>query len=220
MNRIEAVVSDFGGVLTTPLLAAFAGMQETHGIPLPALGRVMAGAQTDDGEVLLYALERGAIPESEFLRILGEGLRAELGHPVDMEGYGAGFFSHLHPNAEMFAYLRGLHERGMRMAILTNNVREWEPLWRPMLPIDELFEVVVDSAFVGMRKPDPEIYQLTLEKLGIPAERTVFIDDMETNVEGARNVGMQGVWFQTTEQTIAELDALLDSAGEAAPSGT
>ena len=55
--------------------------------------------------------------------------------------------------------------------MLTNNVREWEPLWRAKLPIDEIFEVVVDSAFVGMRKPEPEIYALTLERLGLPARR-------------------------------------------------
>ena len=55
------------------------------------------------------------------------------------------------------------------MAILTNNVREWEPLWRAMLPVDEIFELVVDSAFVGMRKPDPRIYELTLERLGLRA---------------------------------------------------
>ena len=63
--------------------------------------------------------------------------------------------------------MRELRDAGLRMALLTNNVREWEPRWRPMLPeIDEIFEVVVDSAFVGMRKPEPEIYLLTVERLG------------------------------------------------------
>ena len=62
--------------------------------------------------------------------------------------------------------MRELRERGYRMAILTNNVREWEELWRAKLPVDEIFELVVDSAWVGMRKPEPEIYQLTIERLG------------------------------------------------------
>ena len=61
--------------------------------------------------------------------------------------------------------MRELGERGYRMAILTNNVREWEELWRSKLPVDEIFELVVDSAWVGMRKPEPEIYHLTIERL-------------------------------------------------------
>ena len=84
--------------------------------------------------------------------------------------------------------MRELRGRGLRTALLTNNVREWEPLWRAKLPeIDELFEVVVDSAFVGLRKPDPAIYELTLERLGgVRAERCVFVDDLDVNCEAAR----------------------------------
>jgi putative hydrolase of the HAD superfamily len=80
-----------------------------------------------------------------------------------------------------------------------------------MLPeIDEVFELVVDSAFVGMRKPDPEIYALTLERLGLPAEACVFVDDLEVNVDAARQLGMQGVVHHNTEQTIDALRRLLD----------
>ena len=71
------------------------------------------------------------------------------------------------------------------MAMLTNNVREWEPLWRPMLPVDEIFETVVDSGFVGCRKPEPRIYALTLERVGAEAEACLFVDDVEVNCEGA-----------------------------------
>ena len=67
----------------------------------------------------------------------------------------------------MIDFMAELRGRGLRMALLTNNVREWEPLWRAKLPeLDDIFELVVDSAFVGMRKPEPEIYELTLERLG------------------------------------------------------
>lgn len=212
MSRIEAVVSDFGGVLTTPLLRAFAAMQDTHGIPLEALGKAMAHATEAAGQNPLYELEKGAISEREFLRRIGTGLRAVLGREVALHDYGEAFFSHLDPNEELFAFYRTLRARGHRMAILTNNVREWEPLWRPMLPIDEIFELVVDSAFVGMRKPDPAIYELTLERLGVPAEAAVFVDDLEINCEAARALGMQAVWFRSTEQAAAELDRLLNGA--------
>ena len=92
--------------------------------------------------------------------------------------------------------------------MLTNNVREWEPLWRSMLPVDEIFGLVVDSAFVGMRKPDPEIYQLTVERLGaaITAEDCLFIDDIAVNVDTARGLGMTGVHFADNQQAIAEIE--------------
>ena len=101
-------------------------------------------------------------------------LESELEPGTSLTGMRDVYFEHLHPNLPMIELMRDLRDRGLRMAMLTNNVREWEPQWRAKLPdIDEIFEVVVDSAFVGMRKPDPEIYELTLERLGgdIQAER-------------------------------------------------
>ena len=77
--------------------------------------------------------------------------------------------------------------------------------WRAEVPIDELFETVVDSAFVGMRKPDPAIYALTLERLGLPAEACVFIDDLEHQHRRGARVGMHAVHFRDTEQAIAEI---------------
>ena len=98
--------------------------------------------------------------------------------------------------------------------MLTNNVREWEPLWRTKLPIDEIFETVVDSGFVGLRKPDPAIYALVLERLGLPAEECVFVDDLERNIDAARALGFAVVQHEETERTIAELDALLAPQSE------
>src|SRR6187551_3805361 len=105
--------------------------------------------------------------------------------------------------------MRGLHERGYRMAILTNNVREWEPHWRSMLPVDEIFELVVDSGFEGVRKPDPAIYELTLERLGVAPQAALFLDDLEVNCEAARVLGMEAVWFRSTAQAIADVEAAL-----------
>jgi putative hydrolase of the HAD superfamily len=92
--------------------------------------------------------------------------------------------------------------------MLTNNVREWEPLWRSMLPVDEIFETIVDSAFVGCRKPEAEIYALTVKRLGLPAQACLFIDDLAPNCEGARAAGMQAVHFRDNEQAVAEIRAL------------
>jgi putative hydrolase of the HAD superfamily len=128
---------------------------------------------------------------------------------VALDGYGERLMGALRPNEPMFAYLRGLREKGLRLALLTNNVREWEPYWRPKLPVDELFEVVVDSGFVGMRKPEPGIYELMLERLGLPGDACAFVDDLEVNVAAAREHGMHGIVFRDADQAIAELDALL-----------
>lgn len=213
MSRIEAVVSDFGGVLTTPLLEAFAGIQQARGIPMEAFGGALARvAAADGGANPLFELETGRLTEVEFAAKVGAELAVELGREVDLERFGVTFFEHLHPNEELFAFMRDLHGRGYRMAILTNNVREWEPLWRSMLPVDEIFELVVDSGFVGVRKPDPRIYELTLQRIGVSAEATLFLDDMEINCDAARALGMQAVHFRTTAQAIAEIEAALAAA--------
>jgi putative hydrolase of the HAD superfamily len=119
------------------------------------------------------------------------------------------YFEHLQPNPAMIDFMRELRGRGLRMALLTNNVREWEPQWRAKLPeIDEIFELVVDSAFVGMRKPDREIYELTLERLGdVSAEECLFVDDVDVNCETARSLGMHAVHYLDADQAMAEIRA-------------
>jgi putative hydrolase of the HAD superfamily len=101
--------------------------------------------------------------------------------------------------------MREAKASGRRMGMLTNNVREWEPLWRAKLPVDEIFEVVVDSGFVGYRKPDREIYDLTLERMGVPAEECLFVDDIDVNCDTARELGMSAVHYQYNDQAIAEI---------------
>jgi epoxide hydrolase-like predicted phosphatase len=206
--RPRAVISDFGGVLTTPLGNAFAAWSRESGIPLEDLGAAMAAADERHGEHPLFMLEKGLISEVEFIARLD----AELGEGRSLDDMLDVYFGHLEPNPEMIDYLRQVHERGLRLALLINNVREWEPRWHVMLPeIDELFELVVDSAFVGMRKPEPEIYTLTLERLGggLTAEQCVFVDDIDVNCQAARELGMTAVRFETTDQARGEIEAAL-----------
>ena len=206
---IRAVVSDFGGVLTTPLLEGFARFQEDTGVPAEAFGAGLARAAASDGRNPLFELEVAAISEGEFLATLERGLTAGLGRPVELHGFAERYMGALDPNEALFAHYRALHARGIRFAMLTNNVREWEPLWRSKLPVDEIFETVVDSAFVGLRKPDPAIYAIVLERLALPAEECAFVDDIAVNVEAARALGFAVVHFRDTDQAIAELDALI-----------
>jgi len=215
MSRIEAIVCDFGGVLTTPLLDAFVGLQERRGIPLEAFGAALARAAAQDGGTNpLFELETGRLTEAQFVEKLGTALHAELGREVDLARFGEAFFEHLRPNDELFAFMRTLHARGFRMAILTNNVREWEPLWRSMLPVDEIFELVIDSGFEGVRKPNPRIYEVTLDRLGVAPGATLFVDDMEINCDAARELGMQAVWFRSNAQAIGEIERTLGQFSE------
>jgi putative hydrolase of the HAD superfamily len=209
-SPVKAVVSDFGGVLTTPLMSFFARFQDDAGVPIEALGKAMARIAQEQGFHPLYELEKGKLSEQRSVELLDGAVSAELDREVHLHGLAEAYWRDLATNDAMVAYLRGVHARGYRLALLTNNVREWEPRWRPMVPVDELFEVVVDSAFVGMRKPDAEIYELTLQRLGLPAAACVFVDDIEINCTTAADLGMRAVWFRDTDQAIAEIDAALD----------
>jgi epoxide hydrolase-like predicted phosphatase len=202
------VISDFGGVLTTPLGNAFTAWSQESGIALEDLGRAMVASLERHGEHPLFVLERGELSEVEFMARLQEELDSEQ----TLDGMGEHLMAGLERNHEMIELLADLRGRGLRTALLTNNVREWEPRWRAMLPeIDEIFEVVVDSAFVGMRKPEHGIYHLTVERLGsgLRPEDCVFIDDMTINCDAARELGMTAVQFETTERARADIERAL-----------
>ncbi len=211
MSRIEAVISDFGGVLTSPLINSFAAFQESEGISLEALGRAMAALAERQGVNPLFELEKGRITEADFLTALSGELSAQLGRAVELRDFAETYLNALEPNEPMIAYMRTLRERRYRMAICTNNIREWERFWRAKAPVDEIFDVVVDSSVVGTRKPERRIYEITLERLGITADAALFVDDLEINCDAARELGMKTVRFRDNEQAMAEIASVLDA---------
>jgi len=216
-DRITAVISDFGGVLTTPLIQSFAAVQDETGIPFEELGNGMARIAEREGNHPLFELEKGRISEAVFLDKLGDELEPELGHRPQMHRFREIYFEALHPNEPMIELMRELRASGYRMALLTNNVREWEPHWRSMLPVDEIFEEVVDSAFVDCRKPEPGIYEITLERLGdISPKDCLFVDDADVNVAAARELGMTIVHYRGNDQAIPEISAALGREPEGA----
>jgi len=210
-DRITTVISDFGGVLTTPLIQSFAAVQDETGVPFEELVNGMSMIQEQEGRHPLFELETGRLSETDFLRKLGDVLEPSLGHRPELHRFREIYFDALHPNEPMIDLMREAKERGFLMGLLTNNVREWEPLWRTMLPVDEIFKVVVDSGFVGMRKPDREIYDFTLERMGGPAPREcLFIDDTDVNCDAARELGMSAVHYRGNDQAIGEIRGALD----------
>ena len=208
---IRAIVSDFIGVLTTPIAGVFTQFHEEAGIPPEALRVALERATKRRGINPLFEMECGRMSEAEFLQALEAELAAELGREVSMHAFTDHYWAGLSHNEGLVEFLRDARGAGYRLALLTNNVQEWEPRWRPRWPIDELFETVVDSGFVGMRKPDPEIFELTLGRLELPAEACVFIDDLEHNVVAARDIGLHAVHFRDTEQAIGEVRAVLET---------
>jgi putative hydrolase of the HAD superfamily len=212
-RRIRAVISDFGGVLTNHLIEAFGAFQDQTGISSDQLSRAMQRIGERDGEYPLFPLERGELSEQDFLDDLSGALEPELGRRPSLHGFREVYFEALHPNEPMLEVMRAARAQGYRMAILTNNVREWEEVWRSKLPVDEIFELIVDSAWVGMRKPDPRIYELTMDRLGaLGPEEHLFVDDNDLNIEAARQLGLHAVHFRSNEQAIPEIRAALGLA--------
>ncbi|MBV9603570.1 MAG: HAD family phosphatase [Solirubrobacterales bacterium] len=209
--RIEAIISDFGGVLTSALVDSFVGVLDSSGVSLEELGKAMAALAEREGSNPLFELETGRLSEARFMGSLADELSARRGSRVELDGFGERYFRHLEPNQRLIDYMRELRARGYKLAICTNNVREWEARWRAMLPVDEIFDVVVDSAFVGSRKPEPRIYEITLERLGTDAAATLFIDDVDINCQAARELGMQAIHFRSTDQAIEAIEAALGS---------
>ncbi len=219
-GQIRAVISDFGGVLTNHLIEAFGAFQDETGISPEQLNSGMHKLGDRDGEYPLFRLERGELTEQQFLEDLSWALEEELGRRPHLLRFREIYFSALHPNEPMLEVMRAARDRGYRMAILTNNVREWEEVWRSKLPLDQIFELVVDSAWVGMRKPDPAIYRLTIERLGgLSPEEHLFVDDNELNIEAARKLGLHAVHFRSNEQAIPEIRAALGLDPQAEPEG-
>lgn len=211
-GAVRALISDFGGVLTTQPVSVITACAEKSGVPVEDLERALDRATEVSGCNPLLELEKGAISENEFLRSLED----QLGDGREVPNFRESYLEQLRPNQAMIEYVRALPARDVRMALLTNSVREWAPHWRRKMPdVDELFEVVVDSSFVGLRKPEREIYALTLERLGggLEAGDCVFVDDMEANCEAAREMGMHAVLFLDADQAIAELEAALGPRG-------
>jgi putative hydrolase of the HAD superfamily len=140
----------------------------------------------------LHLLETGKLSEAEFFRRLCARHEEAGGPHIDPEhARKLVFAERAEASMAMVDTVRQLRGAGYRTALLTNNAREWEPMWRSMIPVDELFDVVVDSSVVGLRKPDPAIYELTCARLELRPDECIFVDDLQCNVDAAAELGME-----------------------------
>jgi putative hydrolase of the HAD superfamily len=193
-RTIDAVIFDFGGVLSANgRIDAIAKRFGHH--DHEAVQRILMGDYGTDSDHPWHRLERGEISLEENRRLNKVALAAAgIDLPPPTTGSSTRPPMSFEPNQPVIGLVDELRAADIRLGVLTNNVREFRELWRAMLPFDEWFDDVVDSHEVGLRKPNPAIYELALTRLGVSAGRTAFLDDVLTNVRAAEQVGMIGVF--------------------------
>lgn len=211
-TQIRAVVFDFGGVFTPSPFGAAHAYAHSQGADPEALARIVFGEYGTDTDHVWHRLERGELGMVDALDAIGQDAAA-AGMEFDAGDMFRSIVDDEIDRSVVIEVVRDLRGRGYATAILTNNVREYGDYWREKIEVDVHFDVVVDSCHEGMRKPDPAIYRLTLERLGIAhdeAHRAVFLDDFEANVHAARAVGMHGIVVGPDPRpALAELESLL-----------
>ncbi|MBV8981054.1 MAG: HAD family phosphatase [Acidimicrobiia bacterium] len=192
MTTIEAVLFDFGGVFTeSPFLAAHEAGEEL-GIDVDVAFDLCFGAYHDDGDHPWHRLERGEMT-LEDARATLRAMAAERGFEVDPVEFLFRLARDDEQRAPVVQRALAIKATGMRTACVTNNILEFGDGWRSLVPVDELFDAVIDSCETGVRKPDPRIYRLALDAVDVDAEAAVFLDDHPANVAAAEAMGMQGI---------------------------
>lgn len=206
MNNYEALIVDFGGVLTTPLQDSFVMFSEALGIELQDLVRVALKAYTGDTDPLVVAFETGAISDEEFSMEFAKRLSEETGVEVDAEDLVGRMFGGMRLEEGMLDAVGAAKKHGLKTGLLSNS---WGVGGYPRERLAEIMDVIVISGEVGMRKPDPEIFHLTTGKLGLSPETCVFVDDHPGHLKAAQEVGLKTVLHREPAQTIPELETLL-----------
>lgn len=209
-RAIDLVLFDFGGVFTESPFAAVESMAREMGVDTAQFSELMFGAYHQDTDHPWHQLERGEISFDEARArtiVLGEreGLKVD---PLDLLVRMAGGNLMREPMVDL---LKAVKQAGYATGIITNNVREFRDGWRSLMPVDVLIDRVFDSSELGLRKPNPAIYQHALAAMGnVPPERTVFLDDVEQNVRSAQAVGIRSIQVtQDYHAAIMALSALL-----------
>lgn len=191
-DDVRAVIFDFGGVFIDSPFTALVEAAASHDLDPDVLLGVMFGPYDQDTDHPWHRLERGEITLGAARDGIVDLAVDQLGRPIEPFDLLAALAGGGVRDA-FVACCRDQRSLGRRTGLLTNNAAEFQEFWRPILPLDELFDDIVDSSAVGLRKPDPRIYHLALERLGVSAPETVFVDDAPGNVEAARAVGMRAV---------------------------
>lgn len=213
----QALLVDYGGVLTTPISASFADFCLATGVSPERLRLVLAAAYRGDPvdgatqealEDLVPAVETGRMEVEEFNARLAVVLSDGLEQPVEAADLTTRLFGGAVADERMIEAVRSVRTQGIKTALVSNTwgLRDCPP-W-----FDEVFDEVVLSGREGIRKPEPEIFRLTARRVSVRPQACVFVDDIAANVEGARSIGMTGVIHRHPEITIPKLEELFGTS--------
>jgi putative hydrolase of the HAD superfamily len=201
-----ALVVDYGGVLTTPLQEAMTRFCEESGIELQDLARAALGVYYGGEDDLVVAFETGRMSEDDFSHAFARRLTEATGVEIAHEGLVGRMFADMELEAPMLTAVEVARRAGLKTGLLSNS---WGSGLYPRDVIDGIFDAVVISGEVGMRKPDPAIFALMVERLGVPAPACVFVDDHSGHLKAAREAGMTTVLHRSPAETIFELEVQL-----------
>jgi epoxide hydrolase-like predicted phosphatase len=209
--RFDAVLFDFGGVFLPSPFEVLYEAASRFGVSPQTVLATCFGSYDQDTDHPWHRLERGEITAQDALAGIA-GLATESGFEIDpiavlASAIGTGDIV----RADVVATAREIRAHGLKTAIVTNNIKEYGAKWRALLPLDEIFDVVVDSCEEGVRKPDRRIFELTLRRLGgVAPERAIFLDDAPGNVAAAAALGLHAIRVGSDHQpALTELRSLV-----------
>ncbi|RDI45254.1 HAD family hydrolase [Nocardia mexicana] len=211
-NKIAAVWTDFGGVLTPPISHTMGTFCAARGIDvavlMAAVGKVTARYGTED---IMEPLDTPLVAEDVWLAQVDEVLAADHNVRLGLSTLADAWFDGRETNHEWVAALRTLRASGVFVGLVSNMVPTWDTHWRRMVDVAELFDDVLLSFRVGHRKPQRQMFDLAAERAGVPPQQCLLVDDIEDNCAGAEAAGWRAVVFGDAHQALAEIEPMLQS---------
>jgi epoxide hydrolase-like predicted phosphatase len=219
MAEIKALVVDYGGVLTTPLQEPMLAFATEIGLELQDFVRVALAPYAGGEDSLITDFETGRLSEEEFSTAFAARLSEFTGKEIDPANLVARLFGGVRLEETMLEAVGRVRKAGLQTALLSNS---WGLDLYPKERFAQLFDVVLISGEVGLRKPDRAIFDLLLEQLRLSAEMCLFVDDYPGHLQAAAELGMNTLLHVTPERTISELEEALtlDLSGERPISGS
>jgi putative hydrolase of the HAD superfamily len=208
MADFDALIVDYGGVLTTSIQDSMQVFASEEGIELQDLARIALAAYVEGDDDLVTAFETGRMSEEDFSLEFAQRLAMATGKEIDPERFVARMFGGVRLEEGMLETVATTRKAGFKTALLSNS---WGLSGYPRERFSDLFDVVVISGEVGMRKPQPEIFQFTAEKLDVQASRCVFVDDHPGHLKAALQEGMTTILHRSPAETIPQLKELFAS---------
>jgi epoxide hydrolase-like predicted phosphatase len=207
-TEFDALALDFAGVMTSPLYEALGKFSAESGVDLQDLVRACLGAYAGVDDPLVVDFETGRVSEPDFAVAFAQRLNVLSGKQVASERLVERLFP-VRLEEDMFAAVAAARSAGLRTGLVSNS---WGSALYPRARLQAAFDAVVISGEVGLRKPDPAIFRLVLERLGVSADRCIFVDDEPAHLTAAAALGMVTVLHHRSETTIQQLERLLGVA--------